>query len=122
MFRIGAMTHNDVIGDMPKALKTRHLRAHAGSAVLAAELRSLSRMIQHAVRRLPLFAVCLFVLFCHDRRPQGPADLSKLDMVLREAIGRGTAERLSVIVSAAPGQFAGLRAQLARSSAAIYAD
>src|SRR5688572_12660164 len=120
MFRIGPMTHNDVIGDMPKALKPGHLRAHAGSAVLAAELRSLSRMFQHALKRLPLFAVCLFVLFCHDWRPQGPADLSKLDLVLREAIGRGTGDRLSVIVSAAPGQFAGLRAQLAGGGAAIY--
>src|SRR5688500_10976637 len=79
-------------------------------------------MLKCASQRLPLLAVCLLALYCASRRPQGSADFSKLDLVLREAIERGADEPLPVIVSAVPGHFTTLRGQLARRGAAIHAD
>jgi hypothetical protein len=65
----------------------------------------------HTVRRLSLGALGAVSLWVDGIGPAG--DPGKLDAVLRQAVARGTAEELRVIIQAAPRAHASLRSRLA---------
>src|SRR5688500_15283204 len=78
-------------------------------------------MILRALKPLPVLAVCLLSISGHGSATRF-GDVSKLDILLRQAVHQGIPDDLSVIVQVVPGAQASIRKRLADHGHLSYAD